>query len=327
MNKPKFAAVLPTTSFELTRRFAERAEAGGFDTVAIEDHFFIRAVGQQPQEPRLECFTALAAVAMATSRVKLTQLVACNSFRHPAMTAKIATTIDHISGGRLELGLGAGWFREEYDALSLPYPAPKIRVEQLAEALQIIKKLWNEPVTDFEGKHYRVQGLYAEPKPLQKPRPKIMLGGLGPALLRLAAEEADILNMIPPTGGKFGEVIIEDAIKFDAAEFRRRTGILREHARKVGRDPKEIELSQFPFVIMGTDRASTDAMLAAMAQMMGLQEAGAARHSPSTLVGDAEQCRDEIRRRVEELEVTYFFCRFLEPDTMNRFIDQVIAKL
>jgi len=133
--------------------------------------------------------------------------------------------------------------------------------------------------------------------------------------------------MIPPTGGKFGEVIIEDALKFDTAEFRRRTGILREHARKVGRDPGEIELSQFPFVIMGTDRAATDAMLAAMAQMMGLKEAGAARHSPSTLVGDAEQCRDEIRRRVEELGVTYFFCRFLEPDTMNRFIDEVIAKL
>jgi alkanesulfonate monooxygenase SsuD/methylene tetrahydromethanopterin reductase-like flavin-dependent oxidoreductase (luciferase family) len=172
-----------------------------------------------------------------------------------------------------------------------------------------------------------VQGLYAEPKPLQKPRPKIMLGGSGPALLRLAAEEADILNMIPPTGGKFGEVIIEDALKFDAAEFRRRTAILREHARKVGRDPREIELSQFPFVIMGNDQASTDAMLTAMAQMMGVKDTGAARHSPSTLIGDAEQCRDEIRRRVEEMEVTYFFCRFLDPDTMNRFIDEVLAKL
>ena len=327
MIKPRFAAVLPTTSFELTRSLAERAEAGGFDTVAIEDHFFIRGVGQQPQEPRLECFTALAAVAMATKRVKLTQLVACNSFRHPAMTAKIATTIDHISGGRLELGLGAGWFREEYEALSLPYPAPKVRVEQLAEALRLIKMIWSEPVTNFDGKHYRVRGLYAEPKPLQKPRPKIMLGGSGPALLRLAAEEADILNMIPPTGGKFGEVVIEDALKFDAAEFRRRTGILRDHARKVGRDPREIELSQFPFVIMGTDRASTDAMLTAMAQMMGLKDVEAARRSPSTLVGDAEQCRDEIRRRVEELEVSYFFCRFLDPNTLDRFIDEVIAKL
>jgi probable F420-dependent oxidoreductase len=328
MIKPKFAAVLPTTSFEVTRTFAERAEAGGFDAVAIEDHFFMRGIGQPAQEPRLECFTALAAVAMATRRVKLSQLVACNSFRHPAMTAKIAVTIDHISGGRLELGLGAGWFREEYNALSIPYPAPAVRLEQLAEAVRIIKKLWSEPVTNFEGKHYRLQGVYAEPKPVQKPRPKIMLGGSGPAILRLAAEEADILNMIPPTGGKFGEVVIEDALKFDTAEFRRRAAIMREHARKVGRDAREIELSQFPFVIMGTDRASTDAMLAAMAQMMGFKDdTGAARYSPNTLIGDAEQCRDEIRRRVEELEVSYFFCRFLDPSMMDRFIDEVMAKL
>ncbi|HKD69713.1 MAG TPA: LLM class flavin-dependent oxidoreductase [Candidatus Binataceae bacterium] len=327
MIKPKFAVVVPTPSFEQTRTLAERAEASGFDAVAIEDHYFIRGAGQQPQEPRLECFTAVAALAMATKRVKLTQLVACNSFRHPAMTAKIAASIDHISGGRLELGLGAGWFREEYDALSMPYPQPRVRVEQLAEALRIIKKLWSEPVTNFEGKHYRLHGFYAEPKPLQKPRPKIMLGGSGPGLLRLAAEEADILNMIPPTGGKFGEVVIEDALKFDAAEFRRRTAILHDHARKVGRDPGEIELSQFPFVLMGTDRASADAMIAAMAQMMGVKETDGARHSPSTLVGDAEQCRDEIQRRVDELGVTYFFCRFMDVDMMNRFVDQVIAKL
>ena len=231
MIKPRFAAVLPTTSFELTRSLAERGEAGGFDTVAIEDHFFIRGVGQQPQEPRLECFTALAAVAMATKRVKLTQLVACNSFRHPAMTAKIATTIDHISGSQLELGLGAGWFREEYQALSLPYPAPKVRVEQLAEAVRLIKMIWSEPVINF-GAALPGKGFIRGAQAVAEAAPKIMLGGSGPALLRLAAEEADILNMIPPTGGKFGEVVIEDALKFDAAEFRRRTGILRDHARK-----------------------------------------------------------------------------------------------
>src|SRR5260370_3936267 len=108
---------------------------------------------------------------MVTRRVKLTQLVACNSFRHPAMTAKIAATIDHISGGRLELGLGAGWFREEYDAAGILYPAPKVRVEQLAEAIQIVKKLWSEPGDSFQGKYYRIHGLYAQPNPLQKPRP------------------------------------------------------------------------------------------------------------------------------------------------------------
>ncbi len=243
------------------------------------------------------------------------------------MTAKIAATIDHISGGRLELGLGAGWFREEYDAAGIPYPAPKVRVEQLAEAIQIVKKLWSEPVASFEGKHYRIHGLYAEPKPLQKPRPRILLGGSGPALLRLAAAEADILNMIPPTGGKYGKMIIEDVLKFDAQEYLRRATIMREHARAAGRDPAEIELSQFLFVILGPDRVTADAMVQGMAQMMGVTDVDAARHSPSALIGDPEQCRDELVQRIQELGVGYFFLRFLDPEMMERFAQNVIARL
>ena len=209
MDKLKFNVVLPTRSFAETRAFAERAEAAGYDAVAVEDHFFMRNPMESPEDPRLECFTALAAVAMVTRRVKLGQIVACNSFRHPAMTAKIAASLDHLSGGRLELGLGAGWFREEYDALGIDYPPPRVRIAQLSEALKIIKKLWSEPIVDFEGEHYRIRGAYAEPKPLQKPRPRILLGGSGPQLLKLAAEEADVLNMIPPTGGRFGKLVLE----------------------------------------------------------------------------------------------------------------------
>jgi len=328
MTRPRFAAVLPTRSFEQTRQMAQRAEATGFDTVAIEDHLFIHgAPGDDPRDPRLECFTAVAGLAMATERVKLAQLVACNSFRHPAMTAKIAVSIDHISGGRLELGLGAGWFREEYEALGVPYPPPATRIEQLGEAVQIIKKLWTQPVTDFEGRHYQIHGLYAEPKPLQKPRPKIVMGGSGPALLRLGAEEADILNLIAPSGGRYGKVIVEEVIKFGAEEFRRRAAIVRDHARAIGRDPRDIELSQFLFVILGADRASADAMVQGMAQMMGVSDVSAARHSPSALIGDAEQCRDELQERVQELGVSYFFCRFLDPDMMDRFAQDVIARL
>src|SRR5205814_2948470 len=159
---------LPQRSFAGMRDWAERAEAVGYDTVALEDHFFMRSPMETPEDPRLDCFTALAAVAMATRRVRLTQLVACNAFRHPALTAKAATTIDHVSGGRLELGLGAGWFREEYDALGIEYPAPRVRIAQLREAIRIIKQLWTERITEFEGEHYRIRGAYAEPKPLQR---------------------------------------------------------------------------------------------------------------------------------------------------------------
>jgi probable F420-dependent oxidoreductase len=327
METPRFNVVLPTQSFAETREFATRAEAVGYDAVAVEDHFFMRSPMAQPGDPRLECFTALTAVAMLTRRVKLAQLVACNSYRHPAMTAKIAASLDHVSGGRLELGLGAGWFREEYDALGIPYPPPKVRIAEMREALQIIKKLWSEPVVSYDGAHYKIRNAYAEPKPLSKPRPKILLGGSGPALLRVAGEEADILNLIPPTGGKYGKLLIDEAMKFDVVEYQRRAACAREHARAVGRDPEDLELSQFLFVTLGADPASADAMLEAMAQMMGLRDAERARHSPNVLCGDAAQCRDEIRRRQGELGVSYFFLRFTDLGAMQAFGEQVIAKL
>jgi probable F420-dependent oxidoreductase len=327
MRTPRFSLVLPTRNFAETRTWAAHAEAGGWHGIAVEDHFFMRSPMEQPEDPRLECFTTLSALATCTRRLQLTQIVACNSFRHPAMTAKIAASLDQISGGRLELGLGAGWFREEYDALGFDYPPPKVRIAQLAEALTVIKKLWSEPTTTFNGEYYHLRDAYAEPKPLQKPRPRIVLGGSGPAILRLAGAEADVLNMVPPTGGRFGKLVLEDAMKFDVEEFRRRTEVMRSHARAAGRDPAAIELSQLLFVTLGTDRASADAMLAGMAQMMGLADLEAARRSPSVLVGDPAQCREQLRYRIEALDTSYFFCRFTDVSAMQLFADQVIAKL
>ena len=131
MRRPRFGIQLPWCPFAEMRELAERAEAAGYDSIAAADHFFMRSPMESPDDPLLECFSLLAALAMITRRVKLAQLVACNSFRHPALTAKAATTLDHVSGGRLELGLGAGWFREEYDALGIEYPAPRVRIAQL----------------------------------------------------------------------------------------------------------------------------------------------------------------------------------------------------
>ena len=327
MRRPRFGIQLPWCAFGEMRDLAERAEAAGYDSIAVADHFFMRSPMESPDDPVLECFSVLAALAMVTRRVKLAQLVACNSFRHPALTAKAATTIDHVSGGRLELGLGAGWFREEYDALGIEYPAPRVRIAQLREAIRIIKQLWTERIAEFDGEHYRIRGAYAEPKPIQKPRPPIMLGGSGPAILKLAGEEADVLNMIPPTGGRLGRLVLEDAMQFDVAEYRRRAAILRDHARAAGREPDAVALSQFVFVTLGADRASADAMLQAMAQMMGLDDVAAARQSPSVLVGDAAACREELAKRREELGVSYFFCRFTDGETMERFAADVIAKL
>lgn len=153
----KFAAVLPLNDFASARSRAALAEETGFYAIAAEDHFFMTGLmGHDRTAPRLECFTMLAALAPLTKRVVLTQIVAANSFRHPALLAKIITTLQHISGGRTELGLGAGWFREEYDAFDIPYPAPAVRIDQMRESLELIKKLWSEPTVDYQGEHYKI---------------------------------------------------------------------------------------------------------------------------------------------------------------------------
>ena len=147
----KCAAVLPLTDFAAARTVAEQAEAFGFYSIAAEDHFFMTGIQRGADEPRLECFTLLSALAPLTRTVTLTQIVAANSFRHPALLAKILSSLHHIAGGRVELGLGAGWFRAEYDALGFPYPKPSVRIAQLAEGLQVIKRLWSEPRATFAG--------------------------------------------------------------------------------------------------------------------------------------------------------------------------------
>src|SRR5438046_297234 len=117
----KCGVVLPLTDFAVARAVALQAEALGFHAVAAEDHFFMTGFGHERSEPRLECFTLLSALAPLTSRITLTQIVAANSYRHPALLAKIIASLHHITGGRIDLGLGAGWFREEYDAFGIPY--------------------------------------------------------------------------------------------------------------------------------------------------------------------------------------------------------------
>jgi len=323
----KFGAVLPLTDFAAARTVAQQAEAFGFHAVAAEDHFFMTGMGRDANEPRLECFTVLSALAPLTQKITLTQIVAANSYRHPALLAKIISSLHHITGGRVELGLGAGWFREEYDAFGLPYPKPSVRIAQMAEGLQVIKRLWNDDDATFRGEFYQLAHAPHAPKPT--PRPRIMLGGGGPKLLRVAATEADIVNIIPPSGGAKGKMVIEDALKFDEAEFRRRVDLLAAGCKEVGRDFSEIELSGMVYVLIAKTEAEADTMATMTAQMMGIDasDIGAVRTSPSTLVGTPVQIAGEIRRRARDLGVTYYFCTFLGPDMLELFGREVIPRL
>lgn len=146
---------------------------------------------RSPKEPLLECWTSLSALATITSRLRIGTLVTCNSFRFPSLLAKMASTVDNISGGRLEFGISCGWFKQEHLAYGIRFSSFAIRIQQLREALQIIKKMWTEEISTFDGRYYRLENAINYPKPLQKPHPPIWIGGKNVELLKLAAEIAN----------------------------------------------------------------------------------------------------------------------------------------
>ena len=144
---------------------------------------------QLPDEPLLERYTTLGAVAAVTNRIMMTQVVGANSFRNPALLAKITSTLDNISGGRFELGIGAGWLREEYEAYGYPYPSNAER-DQLEEGIRIIKAMWTPDEPSFHGRYFHIDKAYNFPKPVQKPQPKILIGSSGKKILEVIARHA-----------------------------------------------------------------------------------------------------------------------------------------
>jgi probable F420-dependent oxidoreductase len=172
------------------RDLAQGAEKSGFDSFWVSDHFF-GGTGGTPDRNCLEAWTLLAALARDTTKIRLGVLVAAIQYRNPALQAKIAAGIDHISNGRLEFGVGAGWKEEEYRAFGYDFPSPGDRVEQLRDGLEITRRLWQEDRATYHGKHYRVDDAVCAPKPTQRPRPPIWVGGAGPRVMRLAARYAD----------------------------------------------------------------------------------------------------------------------------------------
>src|SRR5712692_3533644 len=169
---------------------AQGAEESGFDSFWVSDHFF-GGPGGTPDRNCLEAWTLLAALARDTTKIRLGVLVAAIQYRNPALQAKIAAGVDHMSGGRLEFGVGAGWKEAEYRAYAYDFAPPGERVEQLKDGLEITRRLWSEERATYHGKHYRVDDAVCAPKPTQRPRPPIWVGGEGPRVMRLAARYAD----------------------------------------------------------------------------------------------------------------------------------------
>lgn len=201
---------------------AQRAEELGFDSIWVYDHF--HNVPIPAHEAVFECWTTMAAISQRTSRIRLGQMVGCNSYRNPGLLAKITSTIDVISGGRLEWGIGAGWYENEYRGYGFEFPKPSARIGMLRETVEIVKSMWTATETNYEGKYYKMSRANCDPKPLQDPRPPIWIGGGGEQLtLRVVAEHADVSN--------FSSTV---------DEFVRKRSILQRHCKDVGRDEDEI---------------------------------------------------------------------------------------
>ena len=202
------------------------ADEARFDHCWNMDHF--ASLGGDDTKDIFEAWTALAGMAALTSHVRIGCSVTGNTYRHPAELAKMAVTVDHLSGGRLEFGIGAAWAENEHTMLGLPFGTVGDRATRLEEAVPIIKSLWTQPSTSFEGKHYQLVDAIAEPKPMQRPYPPIWVGGTGRRrTLRLVAEHADVWNAPGGTPEEIAEL----------------SEVLDRHCADVGRDPAEIRRS------------------------------------------------------------------------------------
>ena len=183
------------------------AENLGYDSIWVYDHF--HNVPKPAQEAVFECWTTIAAMSQLTSRIRLGQMVGCNSYRNPGLLAKITSTVDVISGGRLDWGIGAGWYESEYKGYGYEFAKPSDRIGMLRETVEIVKSMWTNAETTYDGKYYKMLRANCDPKPLQKPNPPVWIGGGGEQLtLRVVAEHADVANF----GSSVDEFIKKRAI-------------------------------------------------------------------------------------------------------------------
>jgi F420-dependent oxidoreductase-like protein len=219
------AKLAPTFDYPVLEQFWRDADELGFHGVYDYDHFYGLAY---TADTVLEGWTTLAAMAAVTHRARIGCLVSCVTFRNPAILAKMAVTVDHISGGRVDFGIGAGWQEAEHRGYGIDYPGPGTRVAMLDEALTVIRRLWTEESVTFAGEFYTLDEAVAEPKPVQRPHPPIVIGGSGPRMLRVIARHADEWNM--PIDG-------------DADEWAAVSARLDEACVELGRDPKQIRRS------------------------------------------------------------------------------------
>lgn len=252
------------------------AEELGFDSIWVYDHF--HNVPKPAHEAVFECWTTIAAISQRTSRIRLGQMVGCNSYRNPGLLAKITSTVDVISGGRLDWGIGAGWYENEYKGYGYEFAKPSDRIGMLRETVEIVKSMWTQPETTYDGKYYKMSRAHCDPKPLQQPTPPVWIGGGGEQLtLRVVAEHADVSN--------FGSSL---------EEFIKKREILKGHCVAVGRDEDTIRKTISSEVFIRENEKDIEA--AGSKNPWGLP---ADQWREKALVGTPEQVSEKIQKYLD----------------------------
>jgi len=287
-------------------RIWQRAEALGYDTAWTYDHFV--AVMMDPFDPCLEAWSCLAALAVHTQRIRIGALVTGNTYRHPAILAKIATTVDVISNGRLEFGIGAGWYEPEHTMFGVPFGSAGERCRRLDESLTVIRALWSERQATFAGKHYQLQAAIAEPKPVQRPHPPITVAGAGERrLLPIVARHADAWS-------SFGSPDV----------FRHKIEVLQRCCDAERRDCSAIEKGVLVPAAITADLSTVAPLIQGYAMYQGLSEEEARRWM---LLGTA----DDVCRQIDAFVaagVSHFVVT-LSPynfDVFERFASEVLPR-
>jgi F420-dependent oxidoreductase-like protein len=222
----------PVEAYETLTRWAQTADQSGYDSVWIPDHFL---TAPPSQEMVFECWTMAAALARDTKRVRIGQMVTGNSYRNPALLAKMASTLDVLSHGRLTFGIGAGWYEPDYRAYGYEFPDGPERLRQLQEAVQVILAMWTQEEATFEGNYYQIRGAINQPKGVQQPHIPLMIAGAGEQVtLKLVARYGDVCNVIA-----------------DQATLEHKFAVLKQHCKTVGRDYESIHRTALTLCIIG----------------------------------------------------------------------------
>jgi alkanesulfonate monooxygenase SsuD/methylene tetrahydromethanopterin reductase-like flavin-dependent oxidoreductase (luciferase family) len=292
-------------SYDDIRARAELCEELGFHSIWFFDHLYGPAL---PERPSFEAWTLATAVLAHTTRLRAGHLVLSNTFRHPALLAKMATSLDVISGGRLELGIGSGSYPPEHEQAGIPWRTLRERSSELEEALAVITRMFENESTSFDGRHYQLRDMPNVPPPLQRPRPPIHVGGAGERYtLPIVARYADVWNC--PT--------------YALGEFDAKVDALHAQCKAVGRDPASIRISHEAVLVLAEDAAVLDdAMRLAERRFggpaWGVTEGGYV-GTPDTVV---QHIREQVARGITFF--VFFTHDRAEPATLRRFAEEVM---